>query len=976
MKKPVYILDAYGLIYRSYFAFISKPLTNQEGKNVSAIFGFFRNLNTLFRQFKPEVFIAAFDSRTPTFRHELYDEYKANRAKTPEDLHAQIPVIEEILTALGVQIVRQDGFEADDIIASVAERCRAEGRDCHIISSDKDLMQLVGASVYILKPGKTGGWDHVDSEAVKGEWGVGPELMLDLLSLTGDASDNVPGVKGIGDKTALKLLAEYGTLDGIYANAEKLTGAMGAKIAAGKDMAYFSKKLIALCMDVPLEADIDSYACASLDNVAASRLLMREGLPSVAKLFANQTGAGGAAGSSSENGSSGAHALSSGNTGSANGTTEGGLGAEGPGAGKTGRGADRSGSGTGAEGRVFSAPLSEELPQTGLVKNRGNYRAVTERAELGKIIDDAIAQGYAAFDTETTGLNIMTDQLVGFSLSLKTGEAVYVPVKGPTPELGEIAHPLMVDKDAMAELLRLFSARSVLVIAHNGKFDYQILRKHGLFDSLDRKKPTCRFFDTMIAAWLLDPDWSSFGLESLAASQLGLETIAFSDIVPKGKTFADVPVAEAVPYAAEDADLTLRLYERFAPKLEAFSLTSLFNDLEMPLLPILAEMEIAGIRLEKKALGEFSVELAGEIDATEKDIFNIVGHEFNIASPKQLQEVLFVERKLSPGKKTKTGFSTDTSVLEDLASEDVVPGKILDYRALAKLKSTYVDALPALTDGEGRIHTSFIQTGTATGRLSSRDPNLQNIPIRDDNGRRIRTAFRAAAGFELVSADYAQIELVILAHLSGDKNLVEAFKTGVDVHRRTASLIFGVESDAVTPDMRRVAKTINFGVMYGMSAFRLANELRIPRGQAAGFINTYFATYSGVTSFIAETKEKARATGYVETIMGRRRYIRAIGSSNKMEQSGAERIAVNTPIQGSAADIVKSAMIRVDAALHKEKLSTRLLLQVHDELILESPVAEVAAVRSLVQREMESVIELAVPLRVSVESGQSWGDFH
>ena len=362
----------------------------------------------------------------------------------------------------------------------------------------------------------------------------------------------------------------------------------------------------------------------------------------------------------------------------------------------------------------------------------------------------------------------------------------------------------------------------------------------------------------MIAAWLLDPDWSSFGLESLAASQLGLETIAFNDIVPKGKTFADVPVAEAVPYAAEDADLTLRLYERFTPKLESFTLTGLFNDLEMPLLPILAEMEIAGIRLEKEALGEFSIELAGEIDATEKDIFNIVGHEFNIASPKQLQEVLFVERKLSPGKKTKTGFSTDTSVLEDLASEDVVPGKILDYRALAKLKSTYVDALPALTDGEGRIHTSFIQTGTATGRLSSRDPNLQNIPIRDDNGRRIRTAFRAAEGFELVSADYAQIELVILAHLSGDTNLVEAFKTGVDVHRRTASLIFGVEPDAVTPDMRRVAKTINFGVMYGMSAFRLANELRIPRGQAAGFINTYFATYSGVTSFIAETKEKAR----------------------------------------------------------------------------------------------------------------------
>ena len=356
--------------------------------------------------------------------------------------------------------------------------------------------------------------------------------------------------------------------------------------------------------------------------------------------------------------------------------------------------------------------------------------------------------------------------------------------------------------------------------------------------------------------------------------------------------------------------------------------------------------------------------------------FHIVGHEFNIASPKQLQEVLFTERKLSPGKKTKTGYSTDTSVLEDLASEDVVPGKILDYRALAKLKSTYVDALPSLADDAGRVHTSFIQTGTATGRLSSRDPNLQNIPIRDDNGRRIRSAFRAAPGLELISADYAQIELVILAHLSKDPNLVDAFKSGIDVHRRTASLIFGVEPDAVTSDMRRVAKTINFGVMYGMSAFRLANELRIPRGQAAGFINAYFSTYSGITTFIAETKERAKERGYVETIMGRRRYIRAINSSNKLELAGAERIAVNTPIQGSAADIVKTAMIRVDKALRREKLETKLLLQVHDELILEAPVAEVAKVRDLVKQEMESVITLAVPLRVSVESGPSWGEFH
>lgn len=944
MKKPVFVLDAYGLIYRSYFAFISKPLTNQQGNNVSAVFGVFRNLHSLFQKYSPELFIAAFDSRTPTFRHELYDEYKATRLKTPEDLHAQIPIIEEILTALGIPLVRQDGFEADDIIASIAVRCRAEDRPCVIISGDKDLMQLVGGPVTLLKPGKTGGWDEVDAEGVKAEWGVGPELMLDMLSLTGDASDNIPGVKGIGDKTALKLLAEYGTLDGIYAHAAELKGAVATKIIEGKDMAYFSRKLIALCEDVPIDSDLESYSCASPDRVAAARLLMREGLPSVARLYSADSGEASVNGAISLSGASAA--------------------------GKGGRGGPVAVT-RGASGQILSAPLSNDPPPTDMIANTGKYRALTDPAELHALVDAALSQKFVAFDCETTGLDVLRDTLVGFSIALKTGEAVYVPVRGPTPELGEEAHPLMAEPAAAAELSRLFAAKDVLLITHNGKFDYQIMKQRGLIGRIQ-----CRIFDTMIAAWLLDPDWASFGLESLAASQLGLRTIAYADVVAKGKTFADVPVPEAAQYAAEDADLTLRLYERFAPKLEEFQLLELFNTVEMPLVPILGDMELTGIRLEKEALGEFSVELTGEIDRTEKEIFAIVGHEFNIASPKQLQEVLFVERKLSPGKKTKTGYSTDTSVLEDLASEDIVPGKILDYRGLAKLKSTYVDALPLLADANGRIHTSFIQTGTATGRLSSRDPNLQNIPVRDDNGRRIRTAFRSADGFELVSADYAQIELVILAHLSGDPNLVEAFRTGVDVHRRTASLIFGVDTEGVTPDMRRVAKVINFGVMYGMSAFRLANELRIPRGQAAGFINAYFETYAGIASFIADTKETAKQKGYVETIMGRRRYIRTINSSNKMEQAGAERIAVNTPIQGSAADIVKTAMIRVEKALREAKLEARLLLQVHDELILEAPVAEVAAVRALLQKEMESVITLAVPLRVSVESGKSWGDFH
>lgn len=945
MKKPVYILDAYGLIYRSYFAFISRPLTNQAGNNVSAIFGFFRNLHALIQDFKPEIFIAAFDSRTPTFRHEMYDQYKANRLKTPEDLHAQIPVIEEILGALGISIIRQDGFEADDIIASVARQCTEEDRKCVIISGDKDLMQLVTDRVSILKPAKTGGWEQVDARGVEKEWGIPPRRMLDLLSLTGDASDNIPGVKGVGDKTALKLLAEYGSLDGIYENAESIPGALGNKIRDGRDMAYFSKKLVTLCPEVPIDASLDSYACASLDFVAASRIMMREGLPTVARQFGGKDA----------------------------------IEAEGkPSAQETGtpHASRIAMPGTPAEQGRFIAPLSTDLPRTAPTVNEGDYRTLTDRAELAALIDAAISQGHAAFDCETTGLSVHSDTLVGFSLSLTPGTGWYIPLRAPQAELGEESPPVMDMQDAMHELSRLFVSSSTEVVLHNAKFDLQVLSRAHVFSSMKNGRPECVLFDTMLAAWLLDPDWGSFSLESLALSHLGLETRSYAEVVPKGKTFADVSVEAATRYAAEDTDLTLKLYHLFRPKLSEAGLETLFRSMEMPLVPILADMESAGIRLVREELASFSVELEREIRATETEIFSITGHEFNIASPKQLQEILFVERKLQPGKKTKTGYSTDTSVLEDLASEDILPGKILDYRALAKLKSTYVDALPSLADREGRVHTSFIQTGTATGRLSSRDPNLQNIPVRDQNGRRIRRAFRAADGFLLVSADYSQIELVILAHLSRDTNLMSAFNEGVDVHRRTASLIFAVDYDDVTADMRRVAKTINFGVMYGMSAFRLANELRIPRGQAASFINTYFETYAGVNAFIAETKERARAQGYVETLMGRRRYIRGIASANKLEQAGAERIAVNTPIQGSAADIVKTAMIRVDRALSQSSTNARLLLQVHDELILECPSDKVMEVRVLVQREMESVVRLAVPLRASVESGPSWGDFH
>ena len=922
-NKTLYIIDSYGLIYRSYYAFISRPLTNKEGENVSAVFGFFRNLKAVLDKYKPHGLVAAFDPKGPTFRHQMYDQYKATRQKTPEDLHAQVPVIEEILVALGIPVLRQDGFEADDVIATLAKQCCQQGRPCRILSADKDLMQLVDCTTEILKPDKAGGWEVVGAAGVEAEWGVPPEGMLDLLSLIGDTADNVPGVPGVGIKTALKLLGEYGSLDGIYQHADEIKGAIGNKIRDGKDSAYFSKDLIALRYDVPLEASIDSFSTENLNYQAAADLLMKHGVLAVAKQYA--TVAGEASGEKKE--------------------------------------AVAEESSQDTETQDFSQEFSS------FRKNVGNYSAVTDGAQLQEFIDQVLAspEKIVAFDCETDGLNSREAALVGFSLSCRSGEGFYIPLVCGD---GLLAGNLISKADALAQLQRLFGNKDCTVIMHNGKFDYQVLCCNGL------PQPQCLIWDTMVAAWLLEPERSSYSLESLAAGKLGLETISFDSIVSKGSTFADLTLDQAVPYAAEDADLTWQLYQLFKPRLEQTNLLKLFLQLEMPVLPVLAQMELCGIHIEGHELEAYGQELSQEIAHIQAEIYEIVGHEFNIASTKQLQQVLFEERGLPTGKKTKSGYSTDTSVLETLAALDVVPRKILEFRAKSKLLSTYVETLPKMADSQGRIHTSFIQTGTATGRLSSRDPNLQNIPVRDEEGRRIRSAFTSSPDKVLISADYSQIELVLLAHLSQDEGLCSAFMSGIDVHKATAALIFGVAAEDVTAEMRRTAKTINFGVMYGMSAFRLSNELGIPRGQAQNFIEKYFATYAGISQFKEATISQAEEKGYVETIMGRRRYIPAINSRNKLEKSGAERIAVNTPIQGSAADIVKKAMLDVTALLKKEGCSAQLLLQVHDELIFECPKAEAESAAALIRQGMEAVVELRVPLKVSVEIGPRWGDFH
>jgi len=958
--SPLYLIDAYGLIYRSYFAFLTRPLRNNTGKNVSALFGFARTIVSLLddgapaadnngklleKPEKPLHLAAVFDSRTPTFRHKMYSEYKANRQKTPDDLHEQVPLVEEFLTALGLQALKVEGVEADDIIATLAEKCRNENRQCYILSSDKDLLQLVGNGIYELRPSKTKSepasgsgpvWELVGFDEVKTEWGVEPAKVLDLLSLTGDSADNIPGVKGIGDKTAIKLMARYGSLDEIYKNIAAIEGSTGKKIAEGKENAYFSKSLIRLKDDVPLPVtSIEELSTENLNRKAGAAVLMREGIHKSAKQLDPDV-----------------RAHISGKIPAMQNKT--------PDSEKS-TGEYPVHSGTGDESTV---PATSAEPDQFLLGD-GVYKTILDIEELKPVLEQAKKQGFFAMDFETDSLDAWNSNPVGISFALKPKEAFYVPL---APHgIGEIPSAYIEPEKVFALLFPLLSDEKMTVIAHNAKFDYKVSRGQGV------KCWKCKIWDTMVASWLADTERNNYSLDSLIFYTFDYTPVKYADIVPKGSTFASVSLETAVRYSGEDADFCLRLKYYLEPVLKRNGSLSLFENLEMPLLPILAEMEGEGIKIEPEVLVEYGKELEIELDQIQKKTWKTVGHEFNLSSTKQLQDVLFVERKLTPGKKTKTGYSTDAAALEELAREDPVPALILRHRTLSKIKSTYVDSLAGMTDSEGRLHTNFVQTGTATGRLSSREPNMQNIPIRTEEGRRIREAFVAKSGCLLISADYSQIELVVLAHLSGDKNLISAFREGIDVHTRTASLIFGIEESDVKSEQRRMAKTINFGVIYGMSAFRLAHELNISRSDAANFISAYFNKYSGVRQFIEDLIKKTEQTGFVTTILGRRRYIPTINSRNKTEKSAAERIAVNTPVQGSAADIVKTAMLNLDKRLFSEQSKTRLLLQVHDELILECPEAEVNDAVMLVKAEMEQAVSLSIPLRVTVETGKRWG---
>ena len=866
--KTIYILDAYAFIYRSYYAFQNKPLVNSKGFNVSSIFGFFKSLHSLIKTYKPEYFVVALDSKVPTFRHEMYAEYKANRRKTPLELHAQIPIIIDILKAIGFATCYFDKFEADDIIASITKKATSSGYAVRIISSDKDLLQLSSPNVEMVKQDIHGKWSIYKEENVKDEWGVSPALILDLLSITGDAADNVPGVKGVGIKGAGKLLADYGSLDGIYQNIENIKGTLKQKLLDSKKEAFFSRELIKL--DNSLEVgDIESFSLININLSNALPMFKEVELPSLAKLYGEVIE-----------------------------TT------------------------TIKEEKIEKNTKKEELD---LFAQEANniIEKICDATSLKKAIEKAKSHIYLSIEEKTLHLNI------------------------------EGTHYEVLLSEKIIEILNSWFSSNTLFVLYDGKKIYHTI--HALQPNLNFPH---HFFDVMIAAYLIAPDSKDYSLVSLVRTYIDAALSKESD-----ETLSK----------EEKAIYTLKLYSIFSCILAKDERINLFNNIEMPLLVLLSQMEINGIKLDTEKLLNFSKELDEKIKNIEKEAENEVGHEFNIASYKQLQTVLFDERGLKPDKKNKSGFSTSSEVLEKLKDFDILPSLILEYRSLSKLRSTYTDSLANLVDSKMRIHTHFIQTGTATGRLSSQNPNLQNIPSHDSLGMRIREAFCAEEGNILISSDYSQIELVVLAHISKDPILNEIIKEGVDVHKRTASIIFGVFEDDVTKEMRAIAKAVNFGVIYGMSAFGLSEELHISRKEASAFISAYFNTYKEVATFIQNTYIECETKGYVETIMARRRYVPEIKSSVRNIKELGKRIAVNTIIQGSAADIMKKAMLDVAKTLKEAKLKTKILLQVHDELILESLKNEAEESIVLVKNTMEEAYKLSVPLRTSISTGKNWG---
>jgi len=930
MSKKLFLLDGMALVYRSYFAFIRNPMINSKGKNVSAVFGFLNVLLELLDKQKPTHLAVAFDVSGKTFRHVAFPEYKAQREETPEEIRAAVPQIQEFLNAFHIPVLTKQGFEADDIIGTLARYAEQEGFETYMVTPDKDFAQLVDEHTFMMKPAKKGAEPEIlGVEEVLEQWGIERvEQVIDILGLAGDAADNIPGVPGIGPKTAQKLIACYGSMENLLEHSEELKGKQRVNIEENKERARLCKQLVTIDTHVALDDSPSDLIRGDYDEEKLMALFSEFEFTTFSKRLFGKVPVPTAhfAPPPPTDGQGDLFAFAAANT---------------P-----------------APAAEPEAPIYKTLDD--IKHNYTLVQTLEERTALAAKLGQAVR---LCFDVETTGLDPRSDKLIGIAFAVKPHEAWYVILPPDETECAKALKPFA----------SLFVDESIEKIGHNLKFDLAMLREAGI-------QVRGKLFDTMIAHYLLDPD-QRHGLDRLAGTHLGYAPVPITALIGDKKKepirMMDVPLEKLSDYACEDADLTVQLCEILEPQLEKRELKEVFETIECPLIPVLVEMEANGIVLDTSELGEISIQLAQKIDQQEKHIFEMAGHPFNINSPKQLGEVLFDEMHLvEKPKKTKTGqYATHEEVLQKLVGTHEIIQTLLDYRSATKLKNTYVDALPKeRCISTGRIHTSFNQAVTTTGRLASSHPNIQNIPIRTEQGQEIRRAFVAGSNdYILLAADYSQIELRIMAHLSDDQHLRQTFIAGEDIHTATAARVFGVAAEEVTREQRRRSKMVNFGIIYGISAFGLAQRLRIPRKEASEIIENYFAQYPAVKTFMDGVIETAKDKGYVETISGRRRYIRDINSQNGTVRAAAERYAINAPIQGSAADLIKIAMIRIQKML--EGHQTKLLLQVHDELVFDLHKDEKDLMEKI-RDFMENALLLSVPLIVNCGTGRNWLEAH
>lgn len=919
----LFLIDAYALIYRSYYAFIKNPRINSKGLNTSAVMGFVNTLNEVMTKERPTHIGVAFDPAGPTFRHEAYPEYKAQREACPEDIKKSVPIIKEILQAFRIPILEVAGYEADDVIGTLATKAGEVGVTTYMLTPDKDYGQLVRPNVFMYRPRYgDAGYEILGEKEVCEKYGIPTPLrVIDLLGLMGDSSDNIPGCPGVGEKTAVKLITEFGSIDGLLASTDRLKGAIRKKVEDNRRQIEFSKFLATIKTDVPISLDLDALRIAEPDEARLTQIFEELEFKSLANKVLKKP----------ENKSK-------------------------PVNGQLDFFEEFTPDGAGdAEFSSFEA----------LSTTHHDYQLIDNEAEMLKICDYFMTNEILSLDTETTSTDAIEAELVGLSFAVKEKEAFYVPVPAEREEAQRIVNIFKP----------LYENAAILKVGQNLKYDLKVLRRYGV-------RLAGEMFDTMIAHYLIQPELRH-NMDYMAETYLNYQTIHIDQLIgPKGKgqkSMRDLPPSAVYEYAAEDADITLRLKNVLEPELTRLGADRLFREIEMPLMPVLAEMELEGVRIDTDALAETSNVLTARMEEIEQRIYDQAGETFNIASPRQVGDVLFSKMKIvEKPKKTKTGqFVTSEEVLQTLKSKHPIVADILEHRGLKKLLGTYVDALPKLINPRtGHIHTSFNQTVTATGRLSSSDPNLQNIPVRGEDGKEIRKAFVPEPGCLFFSADYSQIELRVMAHLSGDENMVEAFREGHDIHAATAAKIYKEALDSVTRDQRTKAKRANFGIIYGITVFGLAERLDISRDEARRLIDGYFESFPAVHQYMEQAKETARSHGYVETLFGRRRYLPDINSRNATVRGFAERNAINAPIQGTAADIIKVAMIRIARRFREENLKSKMILQVHDELNFSVLPEEKERVERIVMEEMEGAFPMQVPLTADCGWGANWLEAH